>query len=547
MMEENKKEENKKEELKWKQVRKTLLLKVNDEIKKISDSKPALLINSKSIEELEKVYNRSNILLTEKGIVYSNYVKTVMRIYPNKNIPPKYREKSVNNKVEKTKNKLEMNGPSYEEEVVSPIINFIPKKINLGSKKKPTLDKRYTKNNGSIQKFIENNLNAEKDLIKNEDQLNKSTIFEKSNINKLIEKILSIKNNENMESIIKANIKKLRKYCYKFRIKKKKKRYKSKEPRVSQLYVGTSKNLSIKKLDKERKSTPFKIVVHRSSNKKDKNNSSLNHKRKMKKIKTLNEENGKKIINDLHDMKLQKPIKDIENINTIKSDNNNNKNSLYIVTINNHEEEAVPDLHNIKKELMRSFINERPTKFDIHNNNYKFGEKTDKSDKIKKNNKKKNNLKKMIMRNVSAFNPKDIEKIKFSMKKIKKEKHELEDNLNKNNNNNNNNNINNNINNSAHKNYSRKSENKKVNNINIIINNSFNHRRSRYSKVKKGNESKLKSKKKLIESPYRKIDNYSNCNTNYNTNNNFTLTQSSNEKIEKICKNYKKKVLIKNR
>ena len=132
----------------------------------------------------------------------------------------------------------------------------------------------------------------------------------------------------------------------------------------------------------------------------------------------------------------------------------------------------------------------------------------------------------MILRNVSAFNPKDIEKIKFSMKKAKKEKHELEDNLNKNNN-------------SMHKNYARKSENKKVNNINIIINNSFNHRRSRHSKVKKGNESKLKSKKKLIESPNRKIDNYSNCNTNYNTNNNFTLTQSSNEKI---CRNSKKKV-----
>jgi len=520
-------EENKKEELKWKQVRKTLLLKVNDEIKKISDSKPSLLINSKPIEELEKVYNRSNILLSEKGTVYSNYVITVMRIYPNKNIPPKYREKSVNNKVEKTNYKVEMNYPSYEDEVVSPVVNFIPKKINLGSKKKmPVLDKRYTKNNGSIQKFIENNLNAEKDLIKKENQLNKSTIFEKSNINKLIEKILSIKNNENMESIIKANIKKLRKYCYKFRIKKKKKKCKSKEPRVTKLYVGTSKNLSIKKMDKERKSTPFKIVVHRSSNKKEKNNSSINHKRKMKKIKTLNEENGKKIINDLHDMKLPKPIKITENINTNKSDNNNTKNSHYIVTINNHEEEAVPYLHNIKKEMMKSFMNERPSKFDIHNNNSKIGEKSDKSDKNKKNNKKKN-LKKMIMRNVSAFNPKDIEKIKFSMKKIKKEKLELEDNLNKN------------VNyNSAHKNMARKSENKKVNNINIIVNNSFNHRRSRYSKNKKCIESKLKSKKKLIESPNRKIDNYSNCNTNYNTNNNFTLTQSSNEKI---CKNSKKK------
>jgi hypothetical protein len=509
-----------------------LLLKVNDEIKKISDSKPALLINSKPIEELEKVYNRSNILLSEKGTIYSNYVKTVMLIYPNKNIPPKHREKSVNNKVEKTNYKLDLNGPSYEEEVVSPIVNFIPKKINLGSKKITVLDKRYTKNNGSIQKFIENNLNDEKDFIKKQSQLNKSTIFEISDINKLIEKILSIKNNENMESIIKANIKKLRKYCYKFRIKKKKKKYKSKEPRVTKLYVGTSKNLSIKKIEKERRSTPFKIVVHRLSNKKVKHNSSLNYKRKMKKIKTLNEENGTKIINDLHDMKLQKPIKTSENISTNKTANSNKKNSHYIITINkndslnnNHEEEDVPDLYKIKKERMRSFINERPSKFDIHNNNSKPGVKTDKS---KKNNKKKNNLKKMIMRNVSAFNPKDIEKIKFSMKKAKKEKLELEDNLNKNNNNNN-----------THKNYVRKSENKKMNNINIIVNNSFNHRCSNYSKVKKGNESKMKSKKKLIESPNRKIDNYSNCNTNYNTNNNFTLTQSSNEKI---CKYSKKKV-----
>ena len=131
MMEENKKEEK----LKWKQVRKTLLLKVNDEIEQISDSKPALLINSKSIEEFEKIYNRSNILLSEKGTIYSNYVKTVMRIYPNKNIPPKYREKSVQNKVEKNNYKLEVNGPSYEEEVVSPIVNFIPKKNKFGYKK----------------------------------------------------------------------------------------------------------------------------------------------------------------------------------------------------------------------------------------------------------------------------------------------------------------------------------------------------------------------------------------------------------------------------
>ena len=95
-------EEIKNEEvLRRKRIRKTLLLKVNDEIKEISDSKPKLLINSKTIEELEKVYNRSNILLIEKGIIYSNYIKDEIRIYPNKKITPIYREKSVKNKVEK--------------------------------------------------------------------------------------------------------------------------------------------------------------------------------------------------------------------------------------------------------------------------------------------------------------------------------------------------------------------------------------------------------------------------------------------------------------
>ena len=122
-------EETKDEEiLKRKRIRKNLLLKVNDEIKEISDSKPTLLINSKTMDELGKVYNRSNILLIEKGIIYSNYIKDEIIIFPEKKITPVYREKSVKNKVDKTNNKLEINGPSYDEEVVSPVINFIPKK-----------------------------------------------------------------------------------------------------------------------------------------------------------------------------------------------------------------------------------------------------------------------------------------------------------------------------------------------------------------------------------------------------------------------------------
>jgi hypothetical protein len=496
-------EEIKNEEiLRRKRIRKTLLLKVNDEIKEISDSKPKLLINSKTIEELEKVYNRSNILLIEKGIIYSNYVKEEIRIYPNKKIIPKYREKSVKNKVEKTK--LEVNGPSYEEDVVSPIINFIPKKINLGSKKVPIFEKRYTKNNGSIQKFIENNLNVENAPLEKEDQLNKSFKIEKSNMNKLIEKILAIKNNENMESIIKSNIKKLRKYCYKFRIKKKKKRNKSQEQKAN-INITSSKNITIKKTDKERKSSPFKIIPHPlPSTKKQTKISYLNIHKKLKKLKTLNEEDGPSLKIEKEKTKVKKQLKTSEKLKTNKS-SNSNKNNRYTIKINKNEEESSLDLNDIKKELMTSFFHERPSKYSMHAHS-KFGEKNDKNKfKVKK---KKSYLKKMIMRNVSAFNPKDIEKIKFSMKKNKKDKHELEDNSN---------------NNSPHK-----SDNKKMNNnINTIINNSFNQR---LSKIKKPNDnSKKKSKKKLLESPNRKIDNISNCNTNNNTNF-ITITQSSIEK-----------------
>ena len=74
-------------EIKRKKIRKILLLKINDELKEISQSKPTLLINSKTIQEIEKLYNTNNILLSEKSIIYSNYVKTEIKIYPP-NIKP---------------------------------------------------------------------------------------------------------------------------------------------------------------------------------------------------------------------------------------------------------------------------------------------------------------------------------------------------------------------------------------------------------------------------------------------------------------------------
>ena len=83
-----------------KKIRKTLLLKINDEIKNISNSKPPLLINSKTIEEFENIYNTNNILLSEKGILYTNFIKMETIIYPP--IPaPSRRIKSVEKKIQK--------------------------------------------------------------------------------------------------------------------------------------------------------------------------------------------------------------------------------------------------------------------------------------------------------------------------------------------------------------------------------------------------------------------------------------------------------------
>ena len=117
--------EEKDELTKRKKIRKILLLKVNDELKKISQSNPTLLINSKTIQEIEKIYNRNNILLTEKSIIYSYYIKTETKIYPP-NIRPVTKYKSVEKKIEKSK--IDIIGPSYDEEALSPILNFFPQK-----------------------------------------------------------------------------------------------------------------------------------------------------------------------------------------------------------------------------------------------------------------------------------------------------------------------------------------------------------------------------------------------------------------------------------
>ena len=508
-------DEKKDEITKRRKIRKILLLKINDELKEISESKPTLLINSQTIQEMEKVYNENNILLSEKDTIYSNYVKTGIKIYPPC-IKPIVKYKSVERKIEKSKIKLEIVGPSYDEEILSPILNFIPIKKNLYYKQMSYLDKRYTKNNGSIHKFIENNLknNNDDNSLSKEDQLNQSTKIENNNLMKLIAKILSLKDNENMEKIIKRNIKKLRKYCYRFRKKKKKnKRYKSQENKIKNNNINIINNnsnnnnnnnlkLNSKNNEKEKeyRNSHFKVVP-KCSYKRQKHYLSLKtNKRSSIKLKTLNEDESKKIIIKLHKMKITKPI---------KTENDIVKNKVITINhiCNNDKEETVPNISEIKKALMRSSI-ERPTKL------YDMNNCLTNVDKGKVKNNRKANKKKIMIRKSSLFKSKEIEKLKLAVRKDKKDKIELHDNL------------------LVYK------SNKKMNKLeahkceNKNRNRSFAHK---ITKIKKPNISPKKSKKKLIESPERKIDYYSNCNTYYYTNV-FNLTQSTEDKNNKMIR-----------
>ena len=241
-------EENTFEIKKRKRIRKLLLLKINEEIKQISKYKSNIKINSKIIQELNKIYNKNDILLYEKSIIYSNYIKTEETII-TKNISPINISKEIDNPIKleiKIKNKEENKNKRTSNEINTPdddsTINYVPKKIELG-RKKFLRKKSKIRNNGSIPNFHKN-----KNIINSDKDITKETEKEKNNstklgcdlhLHKLVEKISLIKNNENIEVKIRENIKKLRNYCYQLRKKKK---------RIRKI----SRNNSFKKKSKEK-------------------------------------------------------------------------------------------------------------------------------------------------------------------------------------------------------------------------------------------------------------------------------------------------------
>ena len=205
-------EENKFEILKRKRIRKLLLLKINDELKEISKNKSNIRINSKTIQELNKIYNRNDILLFEKSTIYSNYIKTEESVIA-KNISPIYISKTIDVprsfrkiklKEEKTTNNYEIN--SLDEDSISPVINYVPKKIEVGHKKL-NKNKSRRRNNGSIPNIHKYKIVSDKKL--EQSLSNKSTKLGCDfHLHKLVEKITLIKNNENTEGKIRENIKK---------------------------------------------------------------------------------------------------------------------------------------------------------------------------------------------------------------------------------------------------------------------------------------------------------------------------------------------------
>jgi len=226
---------DKNEILKVKKIRKILLLRINDELKDILKNKSNIKINSKTISEINQLYSLNEIQQIEKPVLYSHYVKTEETVVPKSKSQEKVNiriSKSVN-KIKTRKQYKNKSNKSYknakqktkekatlDEESVSPLNSFFPKKVELGRKK---INYNKSKNKGSIP-------NIPHKIIKLEEKETKHTVMSYStrmnkyelNLNRLIGRITILKDNRINENIIKENIKKLRKYCYQLRKKKKK-------------------------------------------------------------------------------------------------------------------------------------------------------------------------------------------------------------------------------------------------------------------------------------------------------------------------------------
>ena len=223
-MEENGDDE---EKLKAKVIRRKLLLRTDQELK--TKKNLNVKIDSKTIQELNQAYNSYTILLSEASPIYSNYVQIIQEIYPimsHREIKPK----EITKVIEEDQLMKSLNS-SFES---SPVIEFIPKKIDLGEKKLSVKNKDSIKNKSSPKILEEIHLKENKDT---DDSKIKSTKPGIKGLAKIIDKMVYKKllnNQEDDDNIVKY-VMNLRKYCSKFikRRKRNKKLLKQSSPPLS--------------------------------------------------------------------------------------------------------------------------------------------------------------------------------------------------------------------------------------------------------------------------------------------------------------------------
>ena len=211
--------------IKAKKIRRVFLLKVDSELKADSKKNINLKINSKTIKELNQAYDPYSILLSESSPIYSNYVEFFYKTRPIiYNKQETYKKMPKNNTEEKN---IISSNSSFDS---SPVLDFIPKKIDLCHTKLSSVIQNSIKNKESI-KLDKNMITKEKGLNEEVDSFTKSKKLGNKNLYKLKDKIVSKNcyfndtNDDDDDNIIK-NLIKLRKYCIKF-IKKRKKIKKS--------------------------------------------------------------------------------------------------------------------------------------------------------------------------------------------------------------------------------------------------------------------------------------------------------------------------------
>ena len=164
---------------KRKKIRRILLIKTDEELKKMLKRKSNVMINSKTSEEINKSYDLYNILLSGKTKVYGNFIRTEEKIFPNINNNNMYNNynniKKIYPKRLMSKTKIiEMSikalDTTFDDEIspTSPILNFFPNKIDLGSKKFNIPKRKSEKflilegffNHNDKTNLIENQLNS---------------------------------------------------------------------------------------------------------------------------------------------------------------------------------------------------------------------------------------------------------------------------------------------------------------------------------------------------------------------------------------------------